>query len=148
MSPHFGLMDPGKMTRADAALLRSKLHWRGGLRRLREQKTAAGVATLYDALLCGLRWYLLVHRTENAGDHWDEELEDEAILFSLARKAGIFDETIDLTGMQALVNRALEGGDIVSVSRSFPGLIESLLNRIGVLPFDERELPPEDPATF
>jgi hypothetical protein len=148
MSPHFGLMDPGKMTGAEAALMRAKLHWRGGRRRLREQKTAAGIAALYDALLCGLRWYLLVHRPASMGECRDAELEDEWVLFALGRETGILDETIDLAGIQALVEQALEGGDVDSASRSFPGRIELLLTRIGVLPFDERELPPEDPRTF
>jgi len=148
MSPHFGLMDPGKMSRAEAALLRAKLHWRGGRRRLRENKTAAGIATLYDALLCGLRWYFLVHRPEIMGKQQDEELENEEVLFSLGRQMGILDETIDLAGMRALVDRALDGVDDVLAPRSFPGLIALLLTRIGVMPFDEGELPPEDPATF
>ncbi len=148
MSPHFGLMDAGKMNPAEAARLRAKLHWRGGRRRLREQKTAAGIATLYDALLCGLRWYLLVHRSESMGEYTELELEDEKALFSLGRKAGIIDETMDLAGMQAQVDQALEGGDAVAASITFTGRIESLLTRIGVLPFDEKELPPEDPGTF
>ena len=148
MSPHFGLMDPGKMTRPEAALMRAKLHWRGGRRRLREHKTAAGIAALYDAMLYGLRWYFLVHRPEGTDKRRDDELEDEAVLFSLGRKAGILDETIDPEGMQALVDRALGGGDVDSALRSFPGRIELLFTRIGILPFDEQELPPEDPYTF
>jgi len=148
MSPHFGLMDAGKMDPAEAALLRAKLHWRGGCRRMRQQKTAAGIATLYDALLCGLRWYLMVHRQGNRGKLLDRELEDEEVLFSLGQEAGIFDESADPAGLRVLVEWVLEGNVQVAAMASLPDRIETILTRMGVLPFDERELPPEDAATY
>jgi len=68
--PHFGLMDETKMGKADAALMRARLHIRGGRRRLRQKKVAAGLVTLYDALLSAMRWYLLKtpRRNRNPGE--------------------------------------------------------------------------------
>jgi hypothetical protein len=61
--PHFGLMDESALTPADAALLRARLHWRGGKRRILQNKKKAGVATLWDAVLSAGRYY---HLTELA----------------------------------------------------------------------------------
>lgn len=148
MSPHFGLMDPAKMSRAEAALLRSRLHWRGGCRRLRQQKTAAGIATLYDALLHGLRWYFLVHPPECLGEPPAAELERERYLFALAIEAGLIEEAFDLKGLQALIGRVLEGGTVDVNQEGLLSQLERLLTRIGVLPFADSELPAEDPATY
>jgi hypothetical protein len=148
MSPHFGLMDPGKMNPAEAALLRAKLHWRGGCRRLREAKTAAGIAALYDALLSGLRWHILMHRPASPETAARRELENEGFLFNWGRQAGILDQSVDLAGIRTVVDQAL-GGGAVDVDRDlFREQLELLLTGIGVLPFADKELPPEDPDTF
>ena len=56
--PHFGLMDATKMTEADASLLRSRLHMRGGKQRLQNGLFAAGIAALYEL---GALWHALLH---------------------------------------------------------------------------------------
>jgi len=88
--PHFGLMDENLMSREEALLLRSRLHYRCGARRLRQGKLPAGVVTLYDALLSAMRWYILTSQLRRlAGDskpEIDENLENERLVFALLRK--------------------------------------------------------------
>ncbi|MCJ7602148.1 MAG: hypothetical protein MUO63_11715 [Desulfobulbaceae bacterium] len=148
MSPHFGLMDETKMSKVEALLLRYKLHWRGGVRRMRENKAASGLATLYDALLSAMRWYILTNLQQELGDNAEEKLENERFVFSLLRRAGILDGSFDLKFVVETVDRALMEEDVSSDQERFMTQLHHVLSRIGVLPFDEAELPPEDPSTF
>lgn len=143
MGPHFGLMDAGKMSRAEAARLRARFHWRGGRRRLAQGKTALAVVTLYDALLSGLRWYILVNGAEDA----PAELEREGYLFARAEQAGLLDAALELPRLQALFEQALRNEPISSDQGWFVERVAGLLTRIGILPFAEALLPPEDPDT-
>jgi hypothetical protein len=148
MSPHFGMMDETKMNKVEALLLRCKLHWRGGVRRMRENKAASGLATLYDALLSAMRWYILTNLQQELGDNAEEKLENERFVFSLLRRAGILDGSFDIKFVVETVDRALMEKDVSSDQERFMALLHHVLSRIGVLPFDEAELPPEDPSTF
>lgn len=146
MSPHFGLMDPGKMSRAEAARLRARLHWRGGCRRLRQGKTRLGIATLYDALLAGLRWYLLANPAAAAG-HQEEDLENDEYLFRQAERAGLPAAARDLSRLQGLLDQTLHNGLPCPDQEWFVDRVAELLTRITILPFAEASLPPEDPDT-
>lgn len=148
MSPHFGMMDESKMSKVEALLLRCKLHWRGGVRRMRENKAPSGLATLYDALLSAMRWYILTNLQQELGDNAEEKLENERFVFSLLRRAGILDGSFDIKFVVETVDRALMEKDVSSDQERFMALLHHVLSRIGVLPFDEAELPPEDPSTF
>lgn len=148
--PHFGLMDSDKMGKEEGALMRAKLHLRAGRRRLRQDKTAAALATLYDALLSGLRWYILTTELRRQlGRDEDEALENERIVLSLLRRAGILDNDFDIDRFQALVDRALMGDSDLAVDYDeIMAPLDSLMTRIGIMPFDEAELPAEHPDTY
>ncbi|MCB2184644.1 MAG: hypothetical protein KQH63_21685 [Desulfobulbaceae bacterium] len=148
MSPHFGLMDASKMSHDEALLLRTKLHYRCGIRRVREKKTSSGLATLYDALLSAMRWYILTRLPDELGADAEEKLENERFVFSLLRKHGILDDSFDLVGFQDLVDKALMEEDVSLNRDNALKELDIFLGRIAILPFDESELPPEDPATF
>jgi len=148
MAPHFGLIDLDKLSKKEAALIRSKLHWRCGKRRIREGKTASGVATLYDALLSGMRWYIMNNLMKDSGDFSEEELENERFVFFLLRKGGKIGPNFDLTKIQDLVDMALMEEDIQVDQDQFIEQLAGFLTEIKVLPFEESELPPEDPAVF
>lgn len=148
MSPHFGLMDESRMTPDEAALMRAKLHWRCGVRRVREDKTSAGIATLYDALLSGMRWYILTELAENIENFSAENLENERYVFSLLRKKGVIDSALDTAKVQDIVDQALMEEDVRSDQDWFLNELEKFLTHLNILPFDESALPPEDSATF
>ncbi|MEW6519938.1 MAG: hypothetical protein AB1461_11040 [Thermodesulfobacteriota bacterium] len=146
MSPHFGLMDESKMSKVEAQLMRCKLHWRCGVRRVRDDKAAAGLTTLYDALLSAMRWYILTNLRQELGANAEENLENERFVFSLLRRAAILDNSFDLQFILDTVDRALMEEDVSSEQERAVILMQQFLTRLGVLPFDEAELPPEEPA--
>lgn len=142
MPPHFGRMDADRMSREEALLLRARLHWGCGLERLRGNRVPDGIVTLYDALLSGMRWYILAHlRHELEGD-LEKKLEDEQYLFSLLRRHGIIARTGELDHLLAAVDRVLRdqepGADTERIVQAMTGAF----TRLGVLPFNEADLPP------
>ena len=145
MSPHFGLMDESKMSREEALLMRTKLHWRCGVRKMKEiNMSSEALAILYDALLSGMRWYILRHLPRELGENGDEKLENERFVFSLLRRAGILDQSLDLPFIEKIVDKALMEEDVSFDHHRFLLQLDSFLTRLGILPFDETELPPED----
>lgn len=143
MSPHFGRMDADRMSPEEALLMRAKLHWGSGLERLRGNRVPDGIVTLYDALLSGMRWYILVHLRHELGGELKKKLEDEQFLFSLLRNHGIIDRTCDLDQMLEAVERVLRDQEPgADTEKIVPGLTK-FLTRLGVLPFNEADLPPE-----
>lgn len=133
----------------EGALQRARLHIRAGRRRLRQGKTSAGLLTLYDALLFGLRWFLMLpeHRSRFSVPD-DLDLTDERRMVGFLRGTDVLDSAFDLEAFEDLIDRAsheeLADFDSGPVLERFEGLMLCL----GVLPFDEAGLPPEDPATF
>jgi hypothetical protein len=147
--PHFGLMDETQMGREEAALTRAKLHIRGGRRRLRQGKQAAGIAALFDALISAVKWYVLSNR-ESMAAHIDndEDLEDDEKLLELLVRPGIVQLSFDLDRFRSRLNSALEDRLTDAVAKELSAQMEEIMTGLGVLPFDENTLPPEDPSTF
>ncbi len=131
----------------EGALLRTRLHIRGAKRRLRQGKVSAGIVTLYDALIFALRWYLHEHLHIFSRQALSD-LHDERAMIRVLSEAGVIDDTFDLEVFEMLVEKAsheeMPGFDYSDVLSRF----ESLMTRLGVMPFDENQLPPEDEATF
>jgi hypothetical protein len=149
MSPHFGLLDEAEMSREEALQMRAKLHWRGGKRRMIENKIPEAVATLYDALLSAMRWYVLTRHTQQLGTAAEARLEDDQEVIALLRRAGVIDPSFDLAFLEETVNKALLGQNLAgSTPGFFMDQTEKLLTRLELLPFAEEALPPEDPNTF
>jgi hypothetical protein len=148
--PHFGLMSTKEsFDSAEGALLRARLHIRGGRRRLMQGKIAAGIVTLYDALIFALRFYFMIpeHRNEfNITESLD--LTDEKAMLMALREAGIFDINFDLDEFEDLVDRAAIGEMPDYYFNPMLSRFETLMTKLEVMPFDEALLPAEDPATF
>jgi len=148
--PHFGLMNTkDSFESAEGALLRARLHIRGGKRRLRQGKISAGIVTLYDALLFAQRWYIaLPGRRKALAVGEEEDLKDEKKVFALLKSSKLLSVDFDYPAFDALVEKAsneeMPNYDYSGVLRDF----ESFMTLLGVMPFDEADLPPEDPATF
>jgi len=148
--PHFGLMDTREsFEKPEGALLRARLHIRGGKRRLRQGKISAGIVTLYDALLFGLRWYAFSPDHRKAlGIRLEDAFSDEKRVFELIKSLDLFPVEFDYDEFDALVEKAADDEmsdyDYFGMLRDF----EEFMTGLGVMPFNESELPPEDPATF
>lgn len=133
----------------EGALLRARLHIRGGKRRLSQGKISAGIVTLYDALIFALRWYLMApeHREELRLNEAVDLTDEKAMIRTLV-SSDVLDRSFDLRAFDELVDKAayeeMPGFDYGPMLGQF----EALMTRLGVMPFDEAILPPEDPSTF
>ncbi len=147
--PHFGLMDEKKLGAIEGPFQRARLHIRGGKRRLRQGKIAAGIVTLYDALEGAMRSYVgNPGRLAALGISNTKDLNNDKTLYAELVRAGVIDGTFDFEAFDRLTERALNeelpGYDYTEVLAG----IESVMTQLGVMPFDETLLPPEDPSTF
>lgn len=146
--PHFGLMDERKLSKAEAALMRARLHIRGGKRRLRQNKIAAGMATLYDAVLSAMRWYILSNDLIKKLPGGEESLENDRVVYAVLKQAGVLGESIDFGALEKMVDQALVHEAQVLDSSEIIAHIDRVMTALGVMPFDEDTLPPEDPSTY
>ncbi len=147
--PHFGLMDEDALGPVEAPLQRAKLHIRGGKRRLRQGKISDGILALYDAIVSAMDWYIAVpERRENLQIEKNDDLKDDKTLFTVLTRSGVLDGSFDYEAFDALVEEALHSQmtyyDYTEVLKG----IESFMKQLGVMPFNEDDLPPEDPSTF
>lgn len=146
--PHFGLMDADALGGRRAALQRARLHIRGGRRRLRQGKISAGLVTLYDALEQALEWYLSPPRQGASPDPDGKRENTSRSRYRRLAEAGVLDGAFDFDAFDALVEKALceelPGEDYGPLLEG----VESVMRQLGVMPFDEKALPPEDPRTF
>lgn len=147
--PHFGLMDERGMGPVEGPLLRARLHIRGGKRRLRQGKIAAGIVTLYDALDAAMTAYVadMAHR-KRLSIREGENLNDIRTLFAVLVRSRALNGAFDFESFDRLTERALHEEMPGYDYRELLSRIEYVMNELGVMPFDEESLPPEDPSTF
>ncbi len=147
--PHAGLMDERTLVPEEGPLLRARLHIRGGKRRLSEGKIAAGIVTLYDALNGAMEWYIasperIKRLLITAGDN----LNDDRSLYGVLVQSQVLDGGFDFDAFDRLVETALhEEMQDYNYREMLDGL-EGVMIRLGVMPFEELALPPEDPETY
>ncbi len=148
--PHFGLMNTEDSFRtAEGALLRARLHIRAGKRRLRQGKISAGILTLYDAFCFAMDWYAFPPERKNRLDIREgEDLKNEKALYKILVRSGVLDGAFDFAAFDKLVEYASENEMPDYDYKELLLEIESVMTRLGVMPFDEAALPPEDPKTF
>lgn len=146
--PHFGLMDEDALGPEAGPLQRAKLHIRGGKRRLRQGKISLGIITLSDALVSALQWYVASpERIKTLVMHENDSLNDDAAIYRILRRSGKLDDILDYDAFNTLVEEAIKHEmpdyDYTGILKN----IESVMTQLGVMPFDESKLPPEDPST-
>jgi hypothetical protein len=147
--PHAGLMDEYAMGPEKGPLQRARLHIRGGRRRLRQGKISSGIVTLYDAVSAALEWYFASpQRRKGLIIETGDDLKDEKTLYAILTRSGVLNDDFDYGAFDALVEKVLyadfadyDHGEILKK-------IESVMLQLGVMPFDEADLPPEEPSTF
>jgi len=147
--PHFGLMNERDLGPVEGPFLRARLHMRGGKRRLREGKIAAGIVTLSDALEGAMRSFVAdPKRASRLEVREGEDLNKDGTLYAVLVRSGVLDGTFDFPAFDRLVEKALREEMPGYDYRDLLTGIESLMIQLGVLPFDEGSLPPEDPKTY
>jgi hypothetical protein len=147
--PHFGLMDEEKLGPVEGPLLRARLHIRGGVRRLRQGKISAGIVTLYDALEGAMQSYIAgPGRLAQLAVGKGGDLNDDKTLYAALVRSGVIDGKFDFEAFDRLLERALHEEMPVYDYRELLSSIEAVMTQLGVMPFDETLLPPEDPKTY
>jgi hypothetical protein len=147
--PHFGLMDEDALGPELGPLQRAKLHIRGGKRRLHQGKISAGIVTLYDALLSAMKWYIASpDRRKNLLIAMGDDLTDDRKVFNLLTHAGVLDGSFDYDSFDKLVDKASNKEISDYDYRKLLSSFEAVMTQLGVMPFNENDLPPEDPSTF
>jgi len=144
--PHYGLMDTTKMTEVEAALMRARLHLRGGKRRLQKGLTTPGIAALYDSVLFGMRYYIARHN-RCASFVENTDLWDAVGLFHALTRAGVFDDPLTFNRFSLIVERALWQESFSFDADATLAEVEMILTKLGVMPFNESALPGEIGAT-
>jgi len=147
--PHFGLMDESAMPEDKAALLRAQLHLRGGRRRMHQEKYAAALAALHDAVSSGMKWYILTLKEPLVIQAEESvHLRTDRELFSSLAQAGVLDGMEDFDYFDDLLDQAFTGKVLSFNAGQVLSQVERWLSQLGVMPFDEGALPPEDPETY
>ncbi len=147
--PHFGLMDPETLGPEEAALQRAKLHIRAGKRRLRQGKISAGLVTLFDALNSAMRWYAISsEKQKNLHIRAGDNINDEETLFKILIRSEVLNGSFDYHSFYQLVEKALSEEMSDYNYKELLKDIESVMTQLGVMPFEESKLPPEDPLTY
>ncbi len=148
--PHFGLMNTEDSFKSEeGAILRARLHIRAGKRRLRQGKISSGIVTLYDALLFAMESDIMSPRCREKLDVREgEDLKNDRTLYAVLTRSAVLDGKFDYEAFDRLVGE--------EAAEEMPGYdykwildgVESVMIQLGVMPFDEAALPPEDPKTF
>jgi hypothetical protein len=146
--PHFGLIDEYKMQPHEAALMRARLHIRSGMRRLRQGMLKEGLFTLYDSLYSGMRFYILSPENQDRFASADGiQRTEEMALYKVLRQAGVVDDSFDFESFFSLMEKLIDGVDVEINSTEALRGYDKIMTQLGVMPFDESALPPEDPKT-
>jgi hypothetical protein len=143
--PHFRLIDEKKLGPSLFLLMRARLHIRGGKRRLQKGHVSLGLITLYDALISAMEWYIMLpEHKEKLRVSENDNLKDDNCIFDVLVRSGVIDGRFSYDDFNRLVDRALKDElssfDYSDVVRN----VESVMHQLGVMPFDEHQLPPDN----
>jgi hypothetical protein len=107
------------------------------------------MVTLYDALSGALEWYIASsERRKNLVLKEVTNLNNDRIVYGILIRAHVLDGRFDFDAFDQLVERALKE-EIPNLDyREMLIGLENVMTQLGVIPFDELALPPEDPATY
>jgi len=140
------MVDSDKLGSAEASLLRARLHIRSGKRRLNQGKISLGILTLYDALNSAMQWFIaLPENRKKLLVREGDNLNNDKTVFMVLVRSGILDRSFDYDALDKLVDEALKQDmshfDYTKILKG----IEHVMTKLGVMPFDENELGPEEP---
>jgi hypothetical protein len=96
-----------------------------------------------------MQWYVSSpERLASLRSAAGEDFNNEKTLFKALQRSGVIDSAFDYDAFDSLVERALLEELTGYDYRPLLASLEKIMTGLGVMPFDETSLPPEDPATF
>lgn len=138
--PHFGLIDDN-LPEEEQLLIRARLHIRGGKIRFNRGNISDGIAALYDALVSALQWYAIKN-------DYDIGLGDEKQIFDLLIKSNVLDRKFNFGKFENLLEKSFESELESLKNDSILEEFYSLMVQIGVMPFNDEDLPEGEPITL
>jgi hypothetical protein len=132
----YKLMDATNIIDARTALICARLYLRGGKRRLEAGFSAEGIASLYHAVLFGMRYYIASHKGCTSWVKSIDPLDAPGLFHALAR-AGVFDDPLTFHRLSLLVERALWQGSFGADADSILTEFEKMLSKLGILTVDK-----------
>ncbi len=142
--PHFGLLDEDALGPEASELQRARLHIRSARSRLNGGMVHEGISTMFDALLSSLRWYVISPaRAAGLDVRQGEDLNDERVVCDVLKRSGVIEPSFDFGRICDIEDGLLEGGLKGLDHNALAGEMEAVMEALGVIPFDEDELPPE-----
>jgi hypothetical protein len=78
----------------------------------------------------------------------DDNLKDDKVLYKILVRSGVLDGRFDYVAFDTFIGDIIYGKAIEYDYESLVKGIESVMVQLGVMPFNEEELPAEDPSTF
>jgi hypothetical protein len=142
-------MNEDELGPVEGPLMRAKLHIRCGKRRLYQGKIPMGIITLYDALNSAIQWYIAEPERLNALRILEgENMKNDKTVYEVLTRSKVLDGGLDYAEFEKLVDTALTEEMTGYDYSEFLKSLESVMIQLGVMPFDEDALPPEDPSTF
>ncbi len=139
--PHFRIVDEDNQPEVNAAFDRARVHIRSAYRRREEGKNYHAIATMYDAIEYGLRWYMLSSDKTPAEDRY--YIEKAFTHTGLDKK--MIDRIIEI--MDDAMDIDEEKVPLPIVNEFFE-LSERILTHINLYPFDFSILPDEFPGIY
>ncbi len=149
--PHLGLIAEGTPPDAEA-LLRAKLHMRGGDIRRERGDVANAIASYYDAFSSSMQRYFLSERLKEKYNLPDvADITDDDTLFEELKDNGVIDDSFsreDFDKVVSLLDAALEGRKEDMKWNAMLSAFENVMYQLEVLPIIPGELPEEDAVTL
>jgi len=149
--PHFGLIREG-ISKDEEALLRARLHIRGGDRRLEEGQFADAVASYYDAMSAGMKRFFLSESLRDCYVLPDvSNLEDDGFLFIELKGAGVLDDSINMEEfdfLKMVLEKAFENEVTDEILTRFRSIVQKIGVQLHIIPFVPGELPEVDSLTL
>jgi len=137
-------MDEDALGPEASELMRARLHVRSARIRLADGRIHEGMSTLFDALLSSFRWYVVSPGRVAALMIDDgDDLNDERVICEVLKRSGVIDASFDFGRICDTEDRILEHGVKGVDYKEIADQMESVMETLGVIPFDEDDLPPE-----
>jgi hypothetical protein len=94
-------------------------------------------------------WYIFPpERRKKLDIKEGEDLNNDQTLYAVLVRSGVLDGRFDYKAFDKVVeeeaSEEMPGYDYAWILQG----VESVMTQLGVMPFDETQLPPEDPATY
>lgn len=144
---HQPSIDVTKLINAEAALLCARLYVQAGKRYLQEGSFSAGIAALYNAILFAMHYYIAEPAYPGNMNLSRDDLWDHVALYHKLAKAGVFDDLNAFNLLSLIVERSLWQESFSFDAHSILTEVETMLSKLGVMPFNESILQSESMAT-